>query len=68
MKRVPEFREKLLSVIVKEDDPDIIEWRGTEYALDEKKNNRLARNNEFMSLFDWDVGFYRFLKTEERGE
>lgn len=66
--RIPEFREKLLSVIVREDDVEITEWRGTEYALDEKKNAKLMRNNEFISLFDWDYGFYRFLKTQEWGE
>lgn len=66
--RIPEFREKLLSVIVHEDDVEITEWRGTEYALDEKKNIKLMRNNEFISLFDWEYGFYRFLKTQEWGE
>lgn len=66
--RIPEFREKLLSVIVREDDIEITEWRGTEYTLDEKKNGKLMRNNEFISLFDWEFGFYRFLKTQELGE
>jgi len=26
------------------------------------------RNNELFSLFDWEFGFYRFLKTQELGE
>ena len=66
--RIPEFREKLLSIIVHKDDIEIVEWRGTEYVLDETKNVQLNKNDEFVSLFDWDQGFYRFLKPEERGE
>ncbi|EAR90403.2 hypothetical protein TTHERM_00112530 (macronuclear) [Tetrahymena thermophila SB210] len=66
--RIPEFRQKLLSVVIKSDDIEITEWRGTEYQLDETKNNKLAKNNEFISLFDWEQSFYRFLKTQERGE
>ena len=38
-KRIPEFREKLLSAIVKADDIPITEWRGSEYKLEEKDNN-----------------------------
>ncbi|KAL4468703.1 hypothetical protein ABPG74_005206 [Tetrahymena malaccensis] len=66
--RIPEFRQKLLSVVIKSDDIEITEWRGTEYQLDETKNNKLTKNNEFISLFDWEQSFYRFLKTQERGE
>ena len=66
--RIPSFREKLLSIIVHKDDMEIVEWRGTEYVLDQTKNVKLNRNDGFISLFDWDQGFYRFLKTEERGE
>lgn len=33
--RVPQFRESLLSILVKPDDPEITEWRGTEFSLTE---------------------------------
>ncbi|KAL4500572.1 hypothetical protein ABPG72_002996 [Tetrahymena utriculariae] len=66
--KIPEFRQKLLSVVIKSDDIEITEWRGTEYQLDETKNNKLAKNSEFISLFDWEQSFYKFLKTQERGE
>jgi hypothetical protein len=65
--RVPEFRERLLSILVKADDPDITEWRGTEFSLndDPSKLDRKG-SNTFNLLFDWQSNFYDVLDSDER--
>ena len=61
--KIPEFRVKILSCITKTNDIDIPEWRGTEYKLDENFENKTKKYNLFISLFDWEQEFYRFLKV-----
>ncbi len=33
--RLPKFRKEVLTAITRNDDPEIEEWRGTEYSLTE---------------------------------
>jgi hypothetical protein len=45
----------VLSLITKEDDPEIIEWRGVEFDLQEDIPEPLPAGgaNVFSELFDW---------------
>ncbi|EGR29965.1 hypothetical protein IMG5_145140 [Ichthyophthirius multifiliis] len=66
--RIPEFRQKLLKQLTKQEDPQIQEWRGTEYKLDEQENLNLIKNKEFLKLFDWDNEFFKYIKGHQKAE
>ena len=44
------------------DDPPLVEWRGTEYNLDQNPN--VYYNKELIDLFDWEHNFYQYLEKE----
>ena len=59
--KIPEFRKKLLDNLIEANKGiEIDEWRGTEWQLDSEIINS-NRNQELLSLFDWDKDFYRML-------
>ena len=33
--RIPQFRKEILRLITKESDPEIVEWRGVEFSLED---------------------------------
>ena len=64
--RIPQFRERLLNLIDKPDDPEIEEWRGTDFSLKSKNvdfKTYLPGENTFEILFDWNKYFYEYLKN-----
>lgn len=54
--RVPEFREKLLSILLEKSDGVIDEWRNTEGSLDRNKDEFLSP--AIMRMFDWKTFCY----------
>lgn len=42
--RIPSFRNDVLEAITRSDDPEIIEWRGTEYNLTSQENIEISKN------------------------
>ena len=63
--RVPEFRERFLSIILEKSDGQVEEWRNTEGFLLEK----VEQENEFtspaiMRMFDWKSFFYDQIPEE----
>jgi len=54
--RVPEFREKLLSIILEKSDGVIEEWRNTEGSLDRKEGDFVPP--AIMRMFDWKTFCY----------
>jgi hypothetical protein len=60
--RIPEFRNKLLENLIRKEDPIIDEWRGTEWGLDEEILEE-QKNQQFVSLFDWENEFYVYLRV-----
>ena len=62
--RIPEFRNKLLACfdLSANEGVQITEWRGTEWLLDSDPDDS-KKNNQFVSLFDWDNNFYHYLKV-----
>ena len=62
--RIPEFREKLLNCFDDASDEGIkvTEWRGTDWLLDGETDDR-RKNQQIISLFDWDKVFYYYLKV-----
>lgn len=64
--RIPEFRTKLLECLKNEKDPEILDWRATEYKLNEQHN--LISNQDFVNLFDWQSNFYNNLNKDPKGQ
>lgn len=64
--RIPEFRTRLLECLKNENDPEIKYWRGTEYQLGQQHN--LIKNDDFVSLFDWQNNFYKTLNAHPKGQ
>ena len=61
--RIPEYREKILEHIGREDEKGPLqEWRGTDWGLDDKDDTG-KKNQYFLSLFDWEKDFYSYLKV-----
>jgi len=53
-------------LIDKADDPEIEEWRGTDFSLRNKNTDfktYLPGENTFEILFDWNKYFYEYIKT-----
>jgi len=63
--RIPEFRKKLLKCLIRDDDPDINEWRGTEFLLeDDGPTDR--REAQLAALFDWENEFHKYLSDSQK--
>ena len=65
--RIPQFRQRLLGLIDRPNDPHISEWRGTDFSLNDKSQDfktYLPGENTFELLFDWESYFYDHLKNE----
>lgn len=43
--RIPEFRKEILRLITNENDPEIIEWRGVEFNLQDDITERMIQDN-----------------------
>lgn len=63
--RLSKFRNEVLSVISHNDDPEIEEWRGTEYSLTETEIESPEREVASRLMFDWENRFYKVLEGEE---
>ena len=62
--RVPEFREKLLGMILEKSNVPIEEWRNTEgINLDEEKEDDFS-NAAIMRMFDWKTFCYDMIPQE----
>jgi len=57
----------VLECIGFKNDERITEWRGTEWGLDEKILEE-NKNFQFLSLFDWENDFYKYLQETDKGE
>jgi hypothetical protein len=64
--RIPEFRREVLRLITREEDPEIIEWRGVEFNLQDDIPEPLLADgaNIFSELFDWEQHFYKWLPRD----
>lgn len=62
--RLPKFRKEVLTAITRNDDPEIEEWRGTEYSLTEGMQST-ERETSFKLMFDWENNFYNMIESEE---
>ena len=63
------FREHILSVLRREEDPEVTEWRGTEADLTQESSRSIdcSRGDDFYGIhFDWENNFYRPIAREER--
>lgn len=63
--RLPDFRHKLLSSIIRKDD-EISEWRFHEWGIDEKVTDDM-RESSLISQFSWEKDFNHYLKTHTHG-
>jgi len=60
--KIPEFRSKLLECVKKVNNMEIPEWRGTEWKLEDVITDD-QRDQHLVSLFNWELAFYRFLRV-----
>ncbi|CAD8211639.1 unnamed protein product [Paramecium pentaurelia] len=58
--KVPEFREAFVNALQNPNDPELSEWRGTDYQLDDPEN---FRTEQVTVLFDWQSYFYNYLPS-----
>lgn len=57
--RVPEFRERFLSIILEKSDGVIEEWRNTEgFTLDYNNDDAKYATPAIMRMFDWNTFCY----------
>jgi hypothetical protein len=64
--RLPKFRNRVLTIISHSGDPEIEEWRGTEYLLTETEIESAGEKESSLRLmFDWEDRFYKVLEGEE---
>ena len=66
--RIPNFRSKFLEVISHENDPEVTEWRGIEFSLQDDINyGELQKEvDAFSVLCDWDRNYHKCVEEEER--
>lgn len=64
--KIPSFREKILTALVKEEDIAIEEWRGTEFHLD--SSTRKIKMTGGVSCFEWEKDFNVYLGSSPKGE
>lgn len=67
--RIPKFRNEVLAAITRADDPEIEEWRGTEFSLNEESHlegQQQEGKSAFSLMFDWENHFYRVIEREEK--
>lgn len=66
--RIPKFRNEVLAAITRTDDPEIEEWRGTEFSLSEETHPEVQAEGKsaFSLMFDWENHFYRVIEKEEK--
>ena len=63
--RVPEFREKLLSIILEKSDAIIDEWRNTEgFTLEKDHEENQYSTPAIMRMFDWKTFCYDSIPEE----
>lgn len=63
--RVPEFREKLLGMILEKSNNQIDEWRNTEgININEDKEDEFT-NAAIMRMFDWKTYCYDMIPLEQ---
>ena len=61
--KIPDFRHKLLSCLIKKEDSSFEEIKDTDFHL-ETNNFEDKKNKYFMSLFDWEKDFYVYLEVK----
>ena len=65
--RVPEFREKLLSIILEKSDAIIEEWRNTEgFTLEKDHEENEYSTPAIMRMFDWKTFCYDSIPEEQQ--
>ena len=57
--QIPEFRHKIIESIIHKDDPPLIEWRATEFKLEEDLGG--TKKKEIQEFFDWEHHFYAYI-------
>lgn len=63
--RVPEFREKFLSIILEKSDKVIEEWRNTEgFTLERNSDENEFATQAIMRMFDWKSLCYDYIPEE----
>ncbi|CAD8201359.1 unnamed protein product [Paramecium octaurelia] len=65
--RIPEFRAKFLELIIKADDPQLFELRGTEFIQEDDPTNIDKSTKTNNQIFDWQNYFHTYLSDKSKG-
>lgn len=64
--RIPLLREHILAVVRRADDPEIPEWRGTEFSLSGENSQSETADDFYDNMFDWDTHFWQCLASQDK--
>ncbi|CAD8065815.1 unnamed protein product [Paramecium primaurelia] len=61
--RIYNFKDQLLKCINKPNDPQLVEWRGNEFQLEEQD---VFINEQVAMIFDWQTYFYNYVTQNQQ--